>query len=332
MGEERRRNSLTRGRRGSGASWGRGRRGGGQRWRFLRRGVGARAPGGRTLRAWTLWRSPCGRGESRGFVSAGATCPSWGDELSEFADSRWSRRRTRFSSEVRHTRPARSGARFGNIDPRDVAVRHVRLRAPRARHFERRRASRAVPAARRVCCGFARATPTAPRAASTPYVASRARWRTTARTNSPLENPGDVARDPARDALAPSAVFDGVARADRCLTAAAADGDARFYVSTVLGGDAAALKLRGTHLRRPSSPTTPRTARPRGSSSAPTPVGHHAKAQSRRKNHRPAELRRHPHHPHRPGALTFPSRARRSRRTHRPRRVFRHVAPPTQRS
>ena len=138
-------------------------------------------------------------------------------------------------------------------------------------------------------------------------------------------------RDPARDALAPSAVFGGVARAVDAATAAAARLPAHFYVSTVLGGDAARA-LTEAPISEPSflpddaahgtpawlfvAPTPRRTSPPRGpGAKPPTPP--------------PPPP---PPHPHRPGALAFPSRARRSRRTHRPRRVFRHVAPPTQRS
>ena len=67
-----------------------------------------------------------------------------------------------------------------------------------------------------------------------------------------VENPGDVARDPARDALAPSAVFGGVARAVDAATAAAARLPAHFYVSTVLGGDAAARVLTEAPISEPS--------------------------------------------------------------------------------
>ena len=72
---KRRRNSLTRGGGVPGRRGGGGGEGGGQRARRHRRHErsGIRAAGGHDVRAWTLWRSPCGRGESRGFVSAGAT-------------------------------------------------------------------------------------------------------------------------------------------------------------------------------------------------------------------------------------------------------------------
>ena len=85
-------------------------------------------------------------------------------------------------------RPARSGARFPSPSipgcrrptcPPSSASSST-LRTPPS--FSRCTADG-------VCCGFARATPTAPRAASTPYVASHARWRTTARTNSPWRTP-----------------------------------------------------------------------------------------------------------------------------------------------
>ena len=67
-----------------------------------------------------------------------------------------------------------------------------------------------------------------------------------------VENPGDVARDHPQDALAPSAVFGGVARASDAATAAAARLPAHFYVSTVLGGDAAARVLAEAPISEPS--------------------------------------------------------------------------------
>ena len=142
-----------------------------------------------------------------------------------------------------------------------------------------------------------------------------------------VENPGDVPRDPARDALAPSAVFGGVARAVDAATAAAARLPAHFYVSTVLGGDAAARVLTEAPISEPSFlPDDAAHGTP-----AWLFVGSNPRAAPQPQNRRRRRRRRR-RHPHRPGALTFPSRARRSRRTHRPRRVFRHVAPPTQRS
>lgn len=67
-----------------------------------------------------------------------------------------------------------------------------------------------------------------------------------------VENAGDSARDPAQDALAPSAVFGSLARCADAATANAARLPAHFYVSTVLGGDAAARVLAETPISEPS--------------------------------------------------------------------------------
>ena len=67
-----------------------------------------------------------------------------------------------------------------------------------------------------------------------------------------VENAGDAARDPAQDALAPSAVFGSLARCADAATANTARLPAHFYVSTVLGGDAAARVLAEAPISEPS--------------------------------------------------------------------------------
>ena len=178
-----------------------------------------------------------------------------------------------------------------------------------------------------VCCGFARATPTAPRAASTPCVASRAvaddgadesPWRTPA--TSPRPRPGRARAER------------GVRRrraSSRCRhRRRRATPRALLRVHRPRRRRRRARTHRGTHLR---AVLPPRRRRARHAawlfvgSNAPSDITPAAPQEPPRPPPPPPPSPP-PRRPH------LPSRARRSRRTHRPRRVFRHVAPPTQRS
>ena len=248
-----------------------------------------------------------------------------------FARSRESKARAsrpRFGGPSPHADHARSGEVFAvPRPPRDVAVRHVRLRAPRSRPVEGRRANNALPPmaiavaspARRRRRGKRRRRPASGRSRG----GGRRRGRILGgerRRRRPGPRPGRARAE--RGVRQPLTVRRRRHRQHRSTPRAL------LRVHRPRRRRRRARPRRGPHLRAFFPPPRRRARHTRvalrrlqlpfGLRRRPVPQTENRRELRRRSGFRPAK------------GLSI--RARRSHRTHRPRHLFRHVAPPAQRS